>query len=96
MTKTEKVIEKLTPDKAKIVKRLMWHTFETIASDLMAAGETSSIPKAEAIEVTLDASYMETYARTPEEKDALSEFRKLSYDEMKILARTVFTCSRYS
>jgi len=68
-------------------------TFTVIASDLMAAGDADSISGAEAREVTMDSGYMEMYG---DDKEAVAEFRKLSYTAQEKIAKRALPCRRYS
>ena len=83
------------PDAAMIerIHRAMQTTWATIGGDVLALDEGNrSIPRAEVIEVTLDAGYMEMYAR---DKEAIAALRKLPYAQQIKIAEGTFNCSRY-
>lgn len=94
MTKTEKACALLTESELSVVKQVIHSTFFSIAPDLIdLEDDKSSIKQADAIEATLDADFMET--NSSKDKEVLKKFRTLSYDDQKLIAKTVLTSKSY-
>ena len=74
-----------------IIKKAINQTFNYIYSDLMeiTGGEIS---QADAIELVLDADRLEQHCR---DKEALTWFRSLSYDEQIEVAKEVIKYDSY-
>jgi hypothetical protein len=92
-----------TEEETRTLNSIIYRTFETIASELMACDGASSISRAEAIEVTLDAGYIETNlpnscrGRLEDGKKLVARFRALSYDDQNSFCKeNVFKFSRYN
>lgn len=83
MAKTKKKPVKLTPEMAARIKRAIRLTWQAISYDICGEG---SIPRSEAIEVTLDADYCELYG---DDHEAVKVLRSLSNDKQDELAREV-------
>jgi hypothetical protein len=84
----------LSEEIQKRVLGALWSTWESIGCDVMnLEGIGDSIPQKEVIELVLDADYAEMYGG---DKEAMKEFRKLSYDNQKKIAKLRFTYKRYS
>lgn len=73
------------------VKRALTRTFQVIGGDVMSDG--SSMSRAEVCELVLDANYIDTYGGL--DKNLLSEFQTLSYDQRYKIAESTFTFKRY-
>lgn len=72
------------------VQQAALHTWQTIAVDLPIGPR--GMPRAEVIDVTLDADYMETHGG---DREAVAELRKLSFADQKKVLREVFKAARY-
>lgn len=84
----------LSEDIQNRVLNSLWNTWQAIGPEIMgleAIGD--SIPQDEVIEIVLDYDYSERFGN---DKEALQEFRKLSYEDQIKIAKLRFTSKRYS
>jgi hypothetical protein len=78
------------------LRGMIQSTFRVIAPDLLQ--DRRSIRRAEAIEVSLGADYLEAYgstAKRPEDAELIKRFRLLSYEEQKAVALPSFHFASY-
>lgn len=75
------------------VRRALHRVWDTIGADILQCAEVNQLPKAELIEVVLDANYLEMYGGL--DKEELKAFRALSYDDQIKEADNAFTYSYY-
>jgi len=68
----------MTDENKKLVQEAIRNTWNVLAYDCIQANEGEPMPKDHVVEVVLDASYLEMYARQ-NQKQAVAEFRKLEY-----------------
>ena len=88
----------LTDDEVKILHRILRQTFDGIAHDLGECSGQTMMTRADVIETTLDANYIETrssFRIDLVEKDIVKRFRTLSYKDQKIVAKNAFPFARY-
>ena len=85
-----------TEEELKQIRRMLSQTFDYIAPDLLACQESRdpSIPRDEAIEVTLDADYLESYGGK-KDRPLVERFRRLSYDDQIAVAKPAFPYRTY-
>ncbi len=67
----------------------VWHA---IGGEILQAAEQDNITREEVIECVADADYLEDFG---DDKEAVKEFRKLSYEEQEEMLLKAFPFSRY-
>jgi len=67
-------------------------TWQAIGGEILQAAEEDNISREEVIECVADAGYLEDFG---EDKEAVKEFRKLSYEEQEEIMLKAFPFSRY-
>lgn len=67
-------------------------TWHAIGGDVLRAAEEDNLTREEVIECVADAGYLEDFG---EDKEAVKEFRKLSYEEQEEIMLKAFPFSRY-
>lgn len=67
-------------------------TWQTIGGDVLQAAEADSIPRDEVAECVMDCEYLEDFGN---DKEAVKEFRKLSYEEQEEMMLKAFPFNRY-
>jgi hypothetical protein len=90
-------IADFTEDEIKQIHRGLNRTLDVILPDLLNNCEPrmSSIPRSEAIEVVLDADYLEMYGLDRDKKPLCQRFRQLDYKDQIKVAKQTFTCGSY-
>lgn len=82
-------------DNLKDIERGLQRVWDTVGGDYLSGleeeGGGSTLTKEDVVEVVLDAGYLETYNKDLDTK----QFRALSYNDQKKIARKVFPFSRY-
>ena len=74
------------------INRAADFTWQEIGDDILSVAEVHSLPKADVIEAVMDCDYLERYG---DDKEAVAEFRKLSYEEQQEMLRKAFRCEHY-
>lgn len=97
LTWENKMTTKIKPDMESRIISAMSNTWQVIGSDCFQAqidcGEESrDMKRAEVMEVVADANYMEMYGN---DKEAVSEFRKLDYKDQNVILKKAFPYTRY-
>lgn len=102
----KKFINPFTEEETKILRSIIYRTWEYIAPDIFTCDEVISMSRNDVIEVTLDAGYIETnlsssFGRNKEKleeaKKLVTRFRALSYDDQNSFCKKyVFPFARYS
>ena len=77
-------------DLQKRITRAAGNTWQAIGSDILAAAEADSVTQEEVIEAVMD--YIQDYGR---DKEAVTEFNRLSFEEKNDMLRVAFPLSRY-
>jgi Mg2+/Co2+ transporter CorB len=96
-------ISDFTEQELKTIHRVMSHTWDYIGMDMLQSiadskgikRERVTVPKADVIEIVLDANYMDEFFRKPEEKQLLKKFRQLSYADKIKVGEQAFTYNHY-
>lgn len=75
------------------IEQALNNTWQAIGHDILEATGGEAIPRADVVEVVLDANYLEMYGGLS--ADEVKAFRALSYNKQKAIARNAFPFGRY-
>jgi hypothetical protein len=67
--------------------------WQAIGADILECNGGQAMPRAEVVEIVMDANYLEMYSGIPAED--IKAFRALPYDEQDKIATAAFTYASY-
>lgn len=91
--------DSFTPDQLKVLSRVFHAVWDEIAYDILQAVQEMDgkdwIPRAEVVEMVLDADRPTDFCKTPEEKELYKKLRELPFAELNKIVTEMFPYARY-